>query len=73
VGGEVMGENDVYPCQECGQRVKGDAFHPYLFCVLYKAGIANQERYLRDSGFVRRTPPKPAPPFTSKRRSKAVR
>lgn len=62
-----------YPCGECRQMVRGGDFHPYLYCLLYKAGVPNQERYLRDSGFVRKTPPKPAPPVTSKRRSKVKR
>lgn len=41
-------------CGECGQYVGiGMVFHPYLYCLLYKAGINDQEAYLRSSGFVR--------------------
>lgn len=43
----------AFDCQECGQRVTGAGFHPYLYCLLYKNGVRDQETYLRESGFVR--------------------
>jgi hypothetical protein len=38
-------------CAECGQRVSGTEYHPYLYCLLFKAGIGEQEKYLRMYGF----------------------
>lgn len=46
-----------FDCGECGQRVgSGAVFHPYLYCLLYKQGIRDQEDYLKKSGFVREVP-----------------
>lgn len=41
-------------CQTCGQHsAADDRYHPHLFCVLYLAGISEQEAYLLASGWVR--------------------
>ncbi len=47
----MPGPND---CQECGQLVEdAGAFHPYLYCELYKLGHHDQEAWLRAYGFER--------------------
>lgn len=40
-------------CMECGQSgLDPGEFHPYLYCVLYKAGITDQAHWLKVSGWV---------------------
>jgi hypothetical protein len=41
-------------CTECGMRVgNAAAYHPYLFCVLYKAGVRDPAAMLASYGWVR--------------------
>lgn len=40
-------------CAECGQWVDAAEYHPYLFCLLYKAGVRDQDAYLRSYGYTR--------------------
>lgn len=47
--------SDVGYCYECGQRVADDEYHPYLYCLLFKAAkIEDQAAYLAAYGFERR-------------------
>jgi hypothetical protein len=48
-----MADPSAFPCGDCGQVVDARAYHPHLFCVLFRAGITDQERYLAASGWVR--------------------
>ncbi len=54
VGGRIMQrdarraveEREGMKCGECGQWVKpAAAFHPFLYCLLYKNGIREQAKY----------------------------
>ena len=28
-----------FDCAVCGMNVRGDEFHPHMFCVLFRAGV----------------------------------
>ncbi len=40
-------------CVECGKRVEALEFHPYIFCVLVKAGFNDPARELASFGYER--------------------
>lgn len=41
-------------CMECGMKVQpANAYHPFLYCELFKLGHRDPAKYLRDYGFER--------------------
>lgn len=42
-----------FDCAECGMLVQPYAYHPYLYCELYKLGRHKPEAYLAAYGFTR--------------------
>ena len=40
-------------CGECGMLVEPiNAFHPWLYCWLFKSGVTDPDRFLATHGFV---------------------
>lgn len=40
-------------CAECGMLVEpGDAFHPWLYCWLFKGGVTNPATFLEGQHFI---------------------
>lgn len=39
----------MFSCQECGMLVPAErpVFHPHVYCMLYRAGVREPERYMK--------------------------